>query len=170
MREQGPSHFGYVGAGGSEGDLSNQLPGGLALVAKATVALNIGDSVLWHTVAGEVTKDNTTGLHFKRAGIVVGGTKTGMRALTGSDAVGLAAAAVGEQVLVCYSGIAWGIAQPNDVAIGDKLRLDTTTAGRLLDGTDTTDLVAGITGLIVGSALSASASAGDPILVLVALG
>lgn len=170
MREAGPNHTGYVAAGGQATDLSNQVEGGLCLLAKATVNLNVGDTVIWHTAAEEVTKDNTTGLHTKRAGIVVGGTQTGLKALAGSDAVGTLAASAGEQVLVCYSGIAWGIAQPADVAIGDKLRPDTTTAGRLLDGTDTTDTAAGITGKVIGTALSASAAGGDAIKVLVALG
>jgi hypothetical protein len=170
MREAGPSRFGFIGHGAGSTDMANLAEGGLCFIAKATVALNVGDTVILHTVADEVTKDNTTGLHHKRAGIVVGGTQTGMKALTESDAVGLLAAAIDEQVLVCYSGICWGIAQPTDVAIGDKLRPDTTTAGRLLDGTDTTEAAAGVTGKVIGTALSASAAAGDAIKVLVALG
>jgi hypothetical protein len=160
-REAGPTHHGYLGGGGQATDLANEVEGGLCFVAKATVALNIGDAVIVHTVAGEVTKSLTTGDHIRRAGIVVGGTKTHMRALTESGAVGLAAAAIGEQVLVCYSGIAWGIAQTATVAIGDILSLDTTTAGRLLDSAVATKNA--------GIALSASAAGGDPVKVLVAL-
>jgi len=159
MREQGPTHLGYIAGSGS--DIANQEPGGLCFVAKATVALNIGDAVIVDTTADQVTKSLTTGDHIRRCGIVVGGTQTGMKALTELEAVGLAAAAIDEQVLVCYSGIAWGIAQTNSVAVGDELSLDTTTAGRLLDSAVPTKNV--------GIALSASASAGDPIKVFVDL-
>lgn len=169
MREAGPTRFGYLGHGAGSTDAAELAEGGLCFVAKATVALNIGDNVLLDTAnAGQVTKDEG-GTASLRCGIVVGGTQTGMKALTEEDAVGLAAAAIDEQVLVCYSGICWGIAEEDDVSIGDKLTNDTTTAGRLLVGTDTTDTAAGITGAIVGTALSATAAQGDPVKVLVAL-
>lgn len=161
-REAGPNHTGYIAGGGSAQDALNEVEGGLCLVAKATVALNIGDAVILDTAtAGNVTKTATTGLHVTRCGIVVGGTRTGMKALTESGAVGLAAAAIGEQVIVAYSGIAWGIAQTATVAVGDPLSMDTTTAGRLLDSAVATKNV--------GLALTASAAGGDPIKVLIAL-
>jgi hypothetical protein len=161
MREAGPNHTGYVAGGGQDTDLANFVEGGLCFTAKATAALLVGDAVIVHTVDGEVTKSATTGDHVRRAGIVVGGTLTGMKALAGSSYVGQAAAGVGQQVLVCYSGIAWAIAQTTTVAIADALSLDTTTAGRVLDSAVATKNV--------GIALSASASAGDPVKVLVAL-
>lgn len=157
--ERGPTHFGYLGGSGS--DIGNEEPAGLCFLAKATVALNIGDAVIIDTTAEQVTKSATTGNHVRRCGIVVGGTKTGLRAVTGDTAVGLPAAAIGEQVLVCYSGIAWGIAQTTTVAVGDALSLDTTTAGRLLDTAVATKNA--------GIALSTSAAAGDPIKLLVVL-
>jgi hypothetical protein len=161
MREAGPNHTGYVAGGSGAEDLANGVEGGLCLVAKATVALLIGDAVIVDTTTGQVTKSLTTGDHVRRCGIVVGGTRTGMKALAGSEAVGLAAAAIDEQVLVCYSGIAWAIAQTDSVAVGDALSLDTTTAGRVLDSAVATKNV--------GIALSASAAAADPVKVLVVL-
>lgn len=146
----------------------NLSEGGAVVVAKATVALNIGDAVfLDPATAGNVTKDSVATNHKNRLGIVVGGTKTYMNAFLGSDAVGLLAAAIDDQVLVQIDGIAWGVADTATVAIGDKLKLGTTTAGRLLDGSDTTDLVAGITGSILAQALTASAAAGDKIKVII---
>jgi len=169
MREQGPTHEGYIVGSGSEGDLSNNLTGGLALAAKATVALNIGDAVIQTAAtADEVTKLTTDAQHIRRVGFVVGGTRTGMKVLTGSEMVGTAAAAIGEQVLVCYSGIAWGVSQAA-INRGDKVRPDTTTAGRVLAGTDTTDLVAGITGKILGNALDTVGAGALPLRVLVSL-
>lgn len=169
MREQGPSHFGYIAQGGSEGDLSNNLPGGLVLVAKATVALNIGDAVVQTAAtADEVTKLTTDAQHIRRVGIVVGGTRTNMRALSGSEMVGTAAAAIAEQVLVCYSGIAWTVSQAA-INRGDKVRPDTTTAGRVLAGTDTTDLAAGISGKILGNALDTVGAGALPLRVLISL-
>lgn len=169
MREHGPTHQGYIAPSGTEGDLSNQMSGGLCLVAKATVALNVGDAVIINNaVADEVTKNAVTGDHFKRCGIVIGGTRTGMKAISGSDVVGVAAAAIGEQVLVCYSGVAWTVSQAA-INRGDKVRPDVTTAGRVLAGLDTTDLVAGITGKVIGNALDTVAGIALPLRVLVSL-
>lgn len=166
MRDFEPTNFGFVKHAEDEGSAK---PGGPVFEMTASGALNVGDAVLI-SAEDTVLKTEVTANHKNRIGIVVGGTQTGMRALSGSDALGLAAAADGEQVLVQYAGIAWAVADTATVAVGDKLKLGSTTAGRLMDGTDTTDLAAGITGSIVGSALSASAAAGDAIKVLIALG
>lgn len=154
----------------SNDDISNGAPGGLIRKFKAALALNVGDAVLYSAV-DTVTKTITTTDHDQRIGIVVGGAQTDMKALLESGDLGTpAAAAANEQVLVMISGIAYAKADANTVAFGDKVRLGTTTAGRVLDGADTTDTVAGITGLILGSALDSAAAAGDPVRVLIALG
>lgn len=152
-----------------EADQGRALPGGIVKRFKAAAQLLIGDAVLYSAV-DTVTKTATATDHDQRIGIVVGGARTHGSIISGSDALGEIAAEADEDVLVCIAGICWGVADANTVAFGDKLRLGTTTAGRLLDGADTTDLAAGITGRIVGTALDSAAAAGDPIRVLVALG
>lgn len=166
MKDFQPTNYGFLKLADDGGSLK---PGGHVVEAKGAVALNVGDAVFVSAV-DTVTKDSVATNHKNRIGIVVGGTRTDMRVLSGSDAVGLAACAINEQVLVQIDGIAWGVADTATVAVGDKLKLGTTTAGRLLDGSDTTDAVAGITGSIVAQALTASAAAGDKIKVLVTLG
>lgn len=167
MKEFAPSNHGMLLP--AEDDRTPVGGGGLCLIATASGALNVGDAVQLSAV-DTVTKTIVTADHDQRIGIVVGGTQTGMRALVGSDALGIAAAADGEQVLVQYSGVAWAVADANTVAAGDKVKLGETTAGRVLDGTDTTDLAAGITGQILGTALDTAAAAGDPVRVLLTLG
>lgn len=167
MSEFVPTNHGFIEL--DEADKGYSLPGGIVKRFKASGALNIGDAVLL-SAADTVTKTTTTTNHKNRMGIVVGGTATGMRVMQGSTLIGLAAAADTQDVLVCISGICYGIADGTTVALGDKLRLGTGTAGRLLDGTDTTDLAAGITGLIVGTALETQGTAGGAVKVLVSLG
>jgi hypothetical protein len=151
-------------------DIGNGDPGGrVKKFLVAGVALNIGDAVQLSAI-DSVTKTVTTTNHKNRMGIVVGGTQTDMRALLESTDLGILAGNVGEQVLVLYSGIAWAKADTTTVVFGDKVKLGTTTAGRVLDGSDTTDLAAGITGSIIGTALDSPAAAGDPVRVLVSLG
>lgn len=160
----------------SASDIDNLALGGIVKKVKTDIALNVGDAVMFTPgVTDTVTKTATATNHKNRFGIVVGGTKTGMKALAaGLGAVGAAAtvipaAAIGEQVLVVFSGIALAV---SDAAITQyaKVKLGTTTAGRVISGTDTTDTVAGITGSILGQALDAAAGAAVLIRVLVALG
>jgi len=163
MLEFEPTNHGFVKEAEEEGSAK---PGGRVVEFTGSGALNIGDAVLV-SAADTVLKTVTATNHKNRLGIVVGGKRTNMKVLSGSDALGLAAAADGEQVLVQIDGIAWGVADTATVAVGDKLKLGTTTAGRLLDGADTTDAVAGITGSILAQALTASAAAGDAIKVII---
>lgn len=141
-------------------------PGGTAKRFLASGTLLIGDAVLV-SAADTVLKTVTTTNHKNRLGIVVGGTTTFMSALIGSDVVGTQAALTGEQVWVQIDGIAWGVADAAIAAIMTKLRLGTTTAGRLLGGADTTDVAAGQTGLILGQNLDIAAAAAAKIRVLI---
>lgn len=164
MKETQPTNHGMLMP--QEDDISPASPGGTVKIFTASGALLIGDAVQV-SAADTVLKTVTTTNHKNRVGIVVGGTATYMRALTGSDTVGFAAAATGEQVLVQISGIAWGVADAAIAAVMTKLRLGTTTAGRLLGGTDTTDVAAGITGLILGQNLDIAAGAASLIRILI---
>lgn len=139
------------------------LAGGIVKRFLASQALLIGDAVHITADSNEVGKASATTLHDQRVGIVVGGTATEMKILSGSDALGLdACLADQDEVLVLISGIAWAVADADTVAIGDSVKEGETTAGRVLDQTAT----AGVT---LGMALDTAAAAGDPIRVLVAL-
>lgn len=163
MLEYNPTRFGMV-VDSEDGNPAS--PGGNCIEMVASGALLIGDAVLV-SAADTVLKTVTTTDHKNRLGIVVGGATTFMQVLTGSDAVGLAAAASGEKVLVQIRGIAWVTADAAIAAIMTKLRLGTTTAGRVLGTTDTTDLVAGGTGLILGQNLDIAAGAASVIRMLI---
>jgi len=166
MSSHDPTRFSFVRHSAGERELLDV--GGNVLLAEAAVALNIGDAVEM-LANGQVTKTAVVTNHKNRLGIVVGGDSTERAALAQASLVGTLAAAANEQVLVLVSGIAYGVSD-EAVVFGDKLKLGATTAGRLLPGLDTTELVAGITGSIVGQALEAAAAAGTTIKVLVALG
>lgn len=163
MKEYNPTRFGALVVTEDGVPMS---PGGAVVEATASGALLIGDAVLI-SAADTVLKTATGTNHKNRLGIVVGGQATFGRVLTGSDAVGFPAAASGEFVLVQISGIAWAVADAAIAAIMTKLRLGTTTAGRVLGGTDTTDVAAGITGLIIGQNLDIAAGAASVIRVLI---
>lgn len=160
MRESQPSNFG-VAFETSEDDIATASPGGQVKKFTAAVALNVGDGVLL-SAANTATKNLTAGDHTKRIGIVVGGKQTHMRALSGSDAVGLAAAAANETVIVQTDGIAWGVADEgaSAVAAGVVVQLGTTTAGRLL-------ATAAAATKIIGMALDTAVNAGDKFRVLI---
>lgn len=162
LYEFDPTGYGSLKIASEEGSAK---AGGIVVEMTASGALNVGDAVLV-SAANTVLKTVTTTDHKNRLGIVVGGYKTGMRAMAESAAVGFEAAATGQQVLVQISGIAWGVAD-EAILIMSKLKLGEATAGRLKDGTDTTDLAAGISGRIVGAALDAATNAGDKIRVLI---
>jgi hypothetical protein len=165
LRDYQPTNSVFLKLADDEGSAK---PGGRVIEMKAVVALNCGDAVLV-SVADQVTKDSVATNHKNRVGVVVGGKKTDMRVLSGTESVGVPAAAINEQVLVQTDGIAW-VTSDAAILIMAKLRLGTTTAGRVLSGLDTTDLVAGITGLILGSALDAAGGAAVKIRMLIALG
>lgn len=165
LNESSPTGYGSLKLSAEEGSAK---AGGIVVEMTASGALNVGDAVQV-SAADTVLKTATTTNHKNRMGIVVGGNKTGMRAMADVGGVGYPAAASGEQVLVQISGIAWGVAD-EAIPIMAKLKLGEATAGRLKDGTDTTDGAAGITGSIIGSALDVALNAGDKIRVLITLG
>lgn len=141
--------------------------GGQVLRALAGGTLNVGDAVII-TADGTVNKDTTTGNHLKAAGIVVGGRAFGRNAIQRANDVGSQAALVNQEVYVCVLGLCYGVAQAAILA-GAYVRPDTTTAGRLLTGTITTDVAAGDSGKMIGKAWQAAAGAASKFLVMVSL-
>lgn len=152
------TNLGYIG--------DNQVIAGYGgLVAKftAAVALKIGDSVFL-SAANTVSKSITAGDRLKRIGVVVGGDAFGDRETTDANSIGDEAAAIGGEVMVCYSGVAIGVAGAVAVTAFAPLMFDATTAGRLVPATPATDA-----GKIVGMAIEAQATAGSTFKLLVAL-
>lgn len=138
-------------------------PGGLVLEYGAAATLNVGD-VVYISGANQVNKSNVAATVLgKVAGVVVGGTRTDMRAIDRKLDVGIQAAQVNERVLVLVYGKFWVV---SDAAItaGDPLTPGTGTAGRAKTGTVTTDLVAGDTGRLIGNALELAGGAAVTIL------
>lgn len=163
-----------ISAGGSswvlvtdEGGDTELACGGLVVRAKAGGTLKVGDAVII-TGDGTVNIDTVTGNHLKAAGLVIGGRSFGRNAIQRAADVGLACALVNEEVYVCVQGLCYGVAQAA-ITAGAYVRPDTTTAGRLLTATITTDLVAGDSGKIVGKAWQAAAGAASKFIVLVSL-
>jgi len=151
-----PSNYGYVGLTVEERAVL--APGGIVFEYIAAAALLVGD-VVFFTSAGEANKSATTADYQKYCGVVIGGTKTFMRAITRKLDVGIAAAATGERVLVCYIGKAW-VKAAAAVTRAGQLTV-ATTSGQVDDAAGATQ------GQIIGIALEAAANAGDVILALV---
>ncbi len=150
-----------------EGGDSEIASGGLVLRAIAGGTLLVGDAVIL-TANGTVNKDTVTGNHLKACGIVLGGRNFGRNMIQRKLDVGAQAALVNQEVYVCITGLCYGVAQAA-IAQGAYVRPDTTTAGRLLTGTVTTDVAAGDTGKMIGKAWEAAAGAASVFLVLVSL-
>lgn len=137
--------------------------GGMCRIFKAGATLNVGDTV-YMSAANTVNKSATAGTVLgKVQGVVVGGFRTDMRAMTRKLDVGTQAALVNEPVIVLWSGKFWVV---SDAAIsaGDILTTGTVTAGRAKTGTVTTDLAAGDTGRILGNALELAGGAAVTIM------
>lgn len=151
-----PANAGFVGPTVEPGTVLS--PGGVTFEYQAAAALNVGDAVFLDS-NGEAAKSATTADYQKFIGIVVGGTKTYMRAITRKADVGIPAAAADEKVIVCYFGKCYGIAAAA-IALGGLVTV-VTTAGALDDAAGATQ------GQIIGTALEAAAAAADKVLVLV---
>lgn len=151
-----PSNFGYIGDNQSLGAV-----GGLASKFTGTVALLVGDAV-FASADNAVSKSTVAGDRLKRVGIVVGGDNYGDREAVASDDIGDAAAGAAGEVLVCYSGIAWGINGAGTITAGEQVMFSAATAGRLITATPATDA-----GKILGVALTTTAVAGAAVKILV---
>ncbi len=151
-----PSLFGYIYIGEQEND--GDTPGSLVYAYLATAALNIGD-VVSISAAFSVNKVITAISAQKFAGVVVGGARTDFRVLQEDSHVGIAAAAVGEVVLVAYHGKVKVIADAA-VAFGVNITSSAIVSGRV-------SITGATQGQIIGQTLEAAASAGDKILALI---
>lgn len=117
---------------GSDGDTRASI-GGPVIKFKAAAALLLGDAV-YLSADGTVNKSGTVGNHSKRIGVVVGGANTGNEVITDSAQYGVATVAdADEDVLVQVGGVSYVIAG-GTIAAGDRVVLDTGTAGRVKAG------------------------------------
>lgn len=161
--ESGVDDFG-VDANGKFG----YTVGGHTRLFSAGATLNVGD-VVYLSAANTVNKSATAGTVLgKVQGVVVGGYRTDMRALTRKLDIGTQAALVNEAVIVLWAGKYWVV---SDAAItaGDLLTAGTATAGRAKTGTVTTDVAAGDTGRLIGNALEAAGGAAVTIMAVIRL-
>lgn len=151
-----PTRLPFVSTSEQEGTVPGL--GGDVTTFIADIALNVGDTVYYSAVGGHVTKSVTIANYARLiAGVVVGGTKTQMNALTNSTDVGVAqAAAIGEYVLVQQSGLVQVLSDAAIAAIGAVIP-GATTAGRVGAGTTA--------GSILGTTLNTAAGAGTVIVV-----
>lgn len=163
MPSQSPTGLGYTGEIGAT---APALGGRIEVFLAPTAILLVGDAV-FISAANTVNKSIVAGDQVKRCGIVVGGDSTGMAVTTDPvNDVGKSAcsAAAGQRVLVCVSGVAYGIADAAIAAAGTQLKLGATTAGRLAAATPTTDA-----GKIVGINIEVAAGAASVMKVLIDL-
>ena len=124
--------------------------GGRCQPYTAGAALLIGDAVII-SAAQTVNKDTTTGNHFKRIGLVVGGKALFNDVSTDTLDVGDPAAAINDMVFVATEGVTYGIADATAILVGSPVAPSTTTAGRLRLATTAADA-----GKIIGIALDAN--------------
>lgn len=151
--------------------------GGLLEVFTAAAALNVGDAV-FISAAKTVNKSVAAADHNKRCGVVVGGQKLGRGVVQRKLDVGVQAAAANERVYICFAGVCYVVAQAA-IAAGAPIKLDVTTAGRVLTAAVLT-IAAGAVAVtstaangdiingegesrILGHAIEAAAAAGDKI-------
>lgn len=154
--------FGWVLRHTNNGEDENS-PGGDVILALAGATLLCGD-VVFISDGNTVNKSVTASDYNSKCGIVLAG-KTNWAggenfAPNNSDLVGSQAALVGERVLVCVAGLAYGIAAAAITAPAE-LEPSGAVAGRLV--TDASPSAESI----VARAWGDASDAGDPVLVLV---
>lgn len=139
-----PTLHEYVGFAPGRRDGAVAPTGGHVLRLTAAATLNTGDLVYFPaTTPTAVAKSLTNADYATFAGVVVGGQLTGYRAVLDKNgllqATAVAAATVGQTVLVQHNGIAQAVAG-NTIAAGDRIMIDTGTSGRVktLSGTNYT--------------------------------
>ncbi len=147
----------------AEDDRGNCSKGGDVFIAIAAVALNAGD-VVFFSANETVSKSITATDHDQVAGVVVGGTRSYMNALTFDTTAALFnVAQANEQVLVQRAGIAV-VTAGAAITIGVPVKPDTGTAGRVIPAVLGTGADQG---KVVGRAIETAAGAGDRIRILI---
>lgn len=134
MGQHNPTNF-RVLQNAEDTDLAGGAsPGGLVKRGTAGHALLIGDYVV--KVPGINRWFKTLGNSYYAgscpSGIVVGGKNTYYNVVLDSGAVGVAAAAAGEDVLVMTRGVCYGVVDATGIKAGKPISAGRTTAGRLL--------------------------------------
>lgn len=130
--------------------------GAITHLFKASGAVKVGDVVILDT--GGLVKIATSGVPI---GVVIGGIENGVPNLYDAGGTGhsfpdasLVFVAVSASIVTCVSGAA--------ISLGDRLVVDSGTAGRVITGT--------VAGTLLGRALELAAGAAVNIKVLIALG
>lgn len=129
--------------------------GGIVKRYKAGAILKLGD-VVYHSATDTVNKSNTAANYQAMAGVVVGWEdRNGKYFMNSTADVGLACAS-GDDVFVCYLGVAWVVADAATTQFA-KISQGATTAGRVDDG------AGAAAGQTLGIALDAATNAADVI-------
>lgn len=144
-----PTSFSWLTFNNRRGDKAPAEVGGVVEIFLAGGSLSTGD-IVFFSAANTVNKSATVADYAAMAGVVVGGQRTNDRIIS---SVGVAAATVGQRVLVQVSGIATVVAG-GTVTVGTHLTVipDTGTAGRVAAGTTA--------GSIIGKTITSGAAAG----------
>lgn len=160
-----PTAFGWINHSEDNGETAGSV-GGTAIRLIAGGSLFIGDTVIL-SAADTVNKGIVTGDHIRIIGVVVGGFNTDMSVLQDDALIGtFVASLVNQPVLVAIAGVVKVIADAA-IAFGAKIAPSTTVAGRVRTAAVTTDLAAGDTGKILGTAMNAAAGAASVFRVLI---
>jgi len=128
--------------------------GGIVEMHAAKVALNIGDFVYFgHDLT--VTKSLGSSYYQARfAGVVVGGKLTDDDVVFDPGAIGVAAAAAADRVLIMRRGVCWCVADATGILKGNAVTAGRTTAGRVIG-----DMKSSFARTVAGLAIKAGASA-----------
>lgn len=138
---KGVTNNNYVGSGIQYG---KARLGGSVIRLKAGVALKLGDAV-YCSADETVSKSATSSNHDEVMGVVVGGENTNFQVIEDSAAYNVMTAAdANEDVLIQISGICYVICAAA-IAAGQRLVLDTGTAGRAKAAADVTVTSTGLT-------------------------
>lgn len=143
--------------------------GGTVVALTAAASLFIGD-VVYLSAADTVNKTLVAATNLALVGVVVGGENLYNSVIQDDGIIGTGVAATtGQRVLVAVSGIV-KVLSDAAITLGAKVTpASVTTAGRAKTGTVTTDLAAGDSGRLLGTALNTVAGAGLVVRVLLAL-
>lgn len=163
-----PTSFGWLNHSEDNGETAGEV-GGAVVDLTAAASLFIGD-IVYLSAALTVNKTLVAATQLAVVGVVVGGDNINMEVVQDDSAIGVVVAALtGQRVLVAINGIV-KILSDAAITLGNKVAPATvTTSGRGKTGAVTTDLVAGDSGRLIGTALNTVAGAGSVVKVLLQL-
>ena len=141
---------------------ATDMMGGRVIRAIAAATLKIGDVVFW-SASRKVDKTPTaTTNHYKVAGVVVSGKNFHNEVPHDASIVGSTAALVDEEVIVCFSGVCFVVADAA-IAAGVPIAPSTTVAGRVRPATALAAAAAGLGTLAVAAAELSIAAGATPV-------